>query len=174
MRGELALMVKEIEHVRSPHGHLYIPSDTYEGTDRNRAVDILCFVSPGGWFEQNKIRFSRFFLGDCLPVADVENRQISPKAAQKAQANLSDALALRTPYNFLETVFLWHMNESWFDGYVAANKFAYAQESVDLARVGDRCSNATAWRTGIIPNRSTCSRRNSSKKFRTMSLVASL
>jgi hypothetical protein len=135
MRAELALMVNETEYVRHSPKLQYFFSDHSASSGPDRGLALLYLLSPSGWFEQNKIQFSRFFLEDWLPIADVESRQISPKAAQEAQAKLNRAMAFRTPYNVLETVFLSRLNEAWFDGYVAATKFAYAQESVDLARV---------------------------------------
>jgi hypothetical protein len=97
--------------------------------------DFLCYLAPSGWFSQNKIRFSEFYLQKDLPAVSVENRQFLPKLAMDAEADLDASIAHPTPYSALKNVFLSQIRK-WFNAkFIPTMKFAATQESVDLARV---------------------------------------
>ena len=137
MRGEAAAtakMIDYVEHTRKvtpflnlfnngePHGFL--------------GIDFVCYLAPSGWFHQNQIRFVEFYLEQCVPVVNAEKREVSPAAAKNAQAHLDEVTAHPTPYNALQSLFFQPVRKYIFDKNASADRFARAQASVDLARVG--------------------------------------
>jgi tetratricopeptide (TPR) repeat protein len=89
---------------------------------------IIWHSIPSGWFYQNQLRCSRFMIQQYLPLADLEHRIVSPASVRHADAAVGLEFRHVSPYNRLESLLL-----PAFGG--AVKKFAYAQTSVDLARV---------------------------------------
>ncbi len=132
MRGEVVFTVKTVDFIRQTRN---LSSFSGNAQTMSPWVDKICFASPNGWFRQNQIRFAEFYLQQCLPIADPENRTISPKAARQAQTYMNASVARVGPYNILPHIFLPLAESMNADRAFGANKFAFAQESVDLARV---------------------------------------
>ena len=91
-------------------------------------IRILCHLIPGGWFYQNQFRCARSLVEQSLPMVDLEQRVVSPAATRRAGAAFDLEFRHASPYNFLERMLLPGLG-------AALRKFAYGQESVDLARV---------------------------------------
>jgi len=91
-------------------------------------IRILCHLIPSGWFYQNQFRCARSLVEQSLPMVDLERRVISPAATRRAGATFDLEFRHASPYNFLERMLLPGLG-------AALRKFAYGQESVDLARV---------------------------------------
>ena len=89
---------------------------------------LLYDLCPNGWFYQNELSVSRFFDTWYLPLADEKNRTVSPAAARAVDDAVGREFNHRTPENFLEKWLLPALGN-------ALKRFAYGQESVDLARV---------------------------------------
>jgi len=136
IRGEVIFSAKMTDYIRrtrkiTPYLNLFNNSSL----SGSPWWDFLCYLAPSGWFNQNKIRFSEFYLQKDLPAASAENRQFLPKLAMEAEADLDASIAHPTPYNALKNVFLSQLRK-WFTGkFIPTMKFAATQESVDLARV---------------------------------------
>ena len=89
---------------------------------------LLYYWCPNGWFYQNELTISRFYDAWYLRLADETNRTVSPAAARAVDDAVERELSHRTPENFFEKWVLPALGN-------AVKKFAYGQESVDLARV---------------------------------------
>lgn len=134
VRGQTAGTISFISHVErvrkiSPY------ADFLDQAHHARALDWLCFVSPSGWFRQNQIGFSQLYLRDVLPVVDAEKQLVSPTSADAAQSRLNETAAHPTPYNWMQHVVFLPTKKWFFEKHVSVDKFAYAQNSVNLARM---------------------------------------
>ena len=89
---------------------------------------ILWRCIPSGWLYQNQFRCARMMVEFYLPVADVNQRIISPAATHRAEAGVETDTKYHTPFNAIERLFLPALGN-------AARKFANGQSSADLARV---------------------------------------
>jgi hypothetical protein len=149
VRGERAMEIANIEFIRHPD--LYNPrwkqprfyflapifspvhmlSDlSGPGSDENSKMGFQLLalgLGPSGWLVQNELRIARFDTKWYLPIVDQETKTISPAKVHAAGDALGKEIRHRTPENILETLFIpnWHN---------AAEKFAYAQSSANLAR----------------------------------------
>jgi tetratricopeptide (TPR) repeat protein len=128
MRGEMVLCQEGIiDYLRRHPGQ--ISNMSYDGDSKRPAPTIsISYLIPSGWFFQNQLRCSRFMVQQYLPLADLERRIIAPASLRHANAALDSEFRHASAYNRLEVMFL-----PAFGG--AVKKFAYAQTSVDLARV---------------------------------------
>jgi hypothetical protein len=132
IRGEAAGTTAMVDYLRHRRkiGEYF---DLFQsGGQDHSGWNYLGYVAPSGWFRQNQLRLAEFYLQQCLPTVDTETRTFSPNAAKQAEANLETAMAHMTAYNFLVHVIFSPVKE-WFTH--ADRKFAYGQESADLARV---------------------------------------
>jgi hypothetical protein len=134
MRSEAVATAKLIDHIQ--HTRKISPFLDMFNQHGFPGIDFVYYLAPSGWFNQNQIRFSKFYLEQCAPVVDLEKREVSPAAAEKAQANLDEATSHPTPYNALQSVFYQPVQKWLFDKNASVDRFARAQASVDLARVG--------------------------------------
>jgi tetratricopeptide (TPR) repeat protein len=89
---------------------------------------IIWRLIPRGWIYQNQLRCARPMVEWYLPAADTNQRIISPTTTRQADAAVEAQTKHRNPYNIAESLFLPALGS-------CARKFAYGQESVDLARV---------------------------------------
>jgi tetratricopeptide (TPR) repeat protein len=128
LRGEMVLCQEGIiDYLRRHPEQISAMSDAGDSTQPAPAVSIN-YLIPSGWFYQNQFRCSRFMVQQYLPLADLEHRIISPASLRHANAALDLEFRHVSAYNRLEAMFF-----PAFGG--AVKKFAYAQTSVDLARV---------------------------------------
>jgi hypothetical protein len=125
MRGELALCQGGIfDYLRRQPEQLRGLSDSLPPVLERVVVH---FVSSG-WLYQNQLRCARPMVELLIPVADVNQGIISPAAASRAVAGIEADTKHTTPYNIIEKLLLDALGSS-------TRRFAYGQESVDLARV---------------------------------------
>ncbi|MGH7989832.1 MAG: hypothetical protein ACREDS_06580, partial [Limisphaerales bacterium] len=85
-------------------------------------------MGPSGWFYQNELRLARFDTKWYLPIVDEDAKTISPAKVRAADDALKLEIRHRTPENILEALFIPNWSK-------AAERFAYAQNSTDLARI---------------------------------------
>jgi hypothetical protein len=105
------------------------------GPSGNQVIDYAFHLLPAGWFRQNKISFTEFYLRGCLPAADPQKREFLPHVARQAVTNFNQSMAHPNPGNLAMRTLLSPIR-SWIgDQNTLVRKFAYAQESADLARV---------------------------------------
>lgn len=129
-----ASIIGYIEHTREVSPFLQMFA---QGNPQSRfsKLDFICRVVPSGWFYQNQIRICGFYLQQCAPAVNPEQRQVSPKAAEQAQASLEAATARLKPYNALQYMFFQPVKQWSFEHNISVDKFAHAQTAIDLARV---------------------------------------
>jgi tetratricopeptide (TPR) repeat protein len=128
MRGEMVLcQIGNIEYLRRfPE---QTPNLAGENNSRPPFIErIVWRLIPNGWFYQNELRCARMMLEQCLPAADMERMVVSPTAVRRAGAVVEADLTHPGPYNILERMLFPALG-------AATKKFAWGQESVNLARV---------------------------------------
>ncbi|HTV62998.1 MAG TPA: hypothetical protein VMH30_10575, partial [Verrucomicrobiae bacterium] len=128
MRGERGCQISAVEFIQRNPRRL---SEIWGGSDQTPLglLPLLLYSSiPSGWFYQNELRVCRFYETQYLPIVDETNRTVSPSAVRAADYAIRRETRHLTPETFL---FPWLLP----DLSAAVKKFAYAQESVDLARV---------------------------------------
>jgi hypothetical protein len=95
---------------------------------KETAKRVVFLLAPSSVFYENKLNYARIYQQSLLPIVNIENRTVSPGKAAKFSAEVGK------------------LNEHWFpNNRLAYNllpslesmlrKFAYAQSSVDMARV---------------------------------------
>lgn len=132
MRGERGMDSGIIDYLRHAHNQLQAIADLSSDCNANKSgiyfeVVALAF-GPSGWYDQSKLRMGRFFERWYLRVADEQKRVFSPTAAQSADAALQAEIKHWNPCRLLEVLLLPALG-NW------SKKCAYAQSSVDLARL---------------------------------------
>jgi hypothetical protein len=134
MRGEMVLcQIGNIEYLRRLPEQL--PNLVGEGGSETRRMAQICRLIPDGWFYQNELRCARLMLEFYLPTVDPNQGMVSPSGVRKADAAAEADVKHHNPYNVLERLLLPALGP-------ASRKFAWDQESVDLARVAcalERC-----------------------------------
>jgi hypothetical protein len=135
IRGERALCIGDIEFFRHPHDQIFkrpllylIQEMSNEGEDSHMSFQMLALsFGPSGWIDQNELRIAQFETKWYLPIVDQETQIISPAKVRAASNALDREIRHRTLENVLETLLMPSLGG-------AAEKFAHAQSSVDLAR----------------------------------------
>jgi len=128
MRGEMGLQGGNIDYLIHHRRELSNIGFESGGSPPPRFISSLI---PTGWFYQNRLNCARMMVEYDIPRADVNQHIVSPAGVRRAeQAQRAEQRRTRrtTPYNFLEKLMLPALGN-------AVKKFAYAQSSVDLARV---------------------------------------
>jgi hypothetical protein len=153
MRGERALEIANIEFLRHPHNYpqelglrrprYYFLAPMFSlaqmlsnmssdnGDNENSQMDFQMLAlsfGPSGWVDQNELRMAQFETKWYLPIVDKKTQTVSPTKVRASSDALDREMRHRSPENVLETLFMPALG-----GIV--EKFAYAQSSVNLARV---------------------------------------
>ena len=130
MRGEMAFQGGMIEYLRRHPEEIPGLSFNDEGNCNGPQpfpARIVWHMIPSGWFYQNRLRSAQLMVNSYIPLADVNQKTVSPTSVRHADEVLSAEAKTTTPYNLLERMMLPSLG-------ACAKKFAYAQASVDLAR----------------------------------------
>lgn len=88
---------------------------------------------PSGWFDFEKVNFSRFFDEFVMPSIDVENRRISPGACQQTEKKMSAELNQSQALLFFQHRAFCSLLVPGTLG--VARKTAFAQTAVDTAAI---------------------------------------
>ncbi len=127
MRGERACNLAGVEYLRQSRNLTVL--DNLGNVPRRKSKFSLLRLVPNGWFYQNELTIARMHQEWTLPLVDLEGRTVSPGAVRENEAAHNAQLQHFSFYNtFARLLF------PALEG--AVKKFAHAQESVDLARVG--------------------------------------
>jgi hypothetical protein len=136
MRSEAVFVTRMIDNVQRTHQlDWYLNTFNAASPPAQKIIDGACVIAPVGWFQENKLSFSKFYLDDCLPLVDMEHRTVSPKAIDAAETKLWNDLHPPGPYNVLQNLFLLPTGKFMGDKYVPTERFVYAQVCVHLTRV---------------------------------------
>jgi tetratricopeptide (TPR) repeat protein len=129
MRGEFTHHDVAIENWhRHPEQIFFYSGDNDNGRVMPFPARIAWRLIPNGWFYQNRLRCARMVVEFYIPLADTNQEVISPTATRHADAVVEADTKHRNPYNMIEILLLPALGK-------ATERFAYGQESVDLARV---------------------------------------
>jgi tetratricopeptide (TPR) repeat protein len=129
MRGEMEDQGGTIEYLRRhPEQFFYISGNNYDNQALPFPARIIWQLIPGSVFYQNRLNCARMMVEFYIPLADANQRTISPTLTRRADAAVEAVVRQQNPYNILECMLLPPLGN-------AAKRFAYAQTSVDLARV---------------------------------------
>jgi hypothetical protein len=134
MRGEMGFQDGIVRYLRQ-HSERYLNLTSEDtGNNNNSTVEFLVTAAmvshlvPSGWFYQNQLRCARAVEEFYLPVVDVHQQTLMPALVRRADAAVEKERENLTPFNILESLMLPALGK-------AAERFAYGQESADLARV---------------------------------------
>ncbi len=127
MRGECVCQVASTEYLRRHPEQLYNMGNYSEnGNDQDDFPAFGARLSPSGWFYQNQLCSAKFILEKLVPIADLQQRTVSPGLVRQADQSLQ---AMRiTPYTLLSKKFLPSLGN-------CVRKFALAENTVNLTRI---------------------------------------
>ena len=129
MRGEAGLQGGIIECLHQhPEQMMDISSENYNGHKMPFLARIIWQMIPSSWFDQSRRRCARMMVEFYIPLADENQRTISPALTRRANAAFEADIKHHSPYNLLERMLLPALGN-------AVKKFAHAQTSADSARV---------------------------------------
>ena len=124
MRGERTCAIAAFERERITRE--YRTSEESFGT--NKTVTVSLRFMPSAFFYQNELAFARLHEQFVLPLVDLTNRVVSPALAQAAAAAVKSLGQTYSPYKVQALMVFPAISK-------AVEKFAFAQSSIDLARV---------------------------------------
>jgi hypothetical protein len=128
MRGEMVFQGRIIDYLKRHPEELPNMAGNGNPVKRSLAARIRWHLIPSGWYYQNQLRCARPMVELYLPLADTNRGIISPKATLHADAAIQAEIKKPNRYNGIEKMLLPGLGS-------AAKRFAYGQESADLARV---------------------------------------
>jgi hypothetical protein len=120
MRCERAFAIASIENLRRTREMISF--------DQNSEVTNKFTFMPSAFFYQNELSFARMHQQWLLPIVDIDSRIVSPESMRQADQAIQAELKHYSPYK-IEAL----MTGPAIDK--AITKFAFAQSSVDLARI---------------------------------------
>jgi hypothetical protein len=125
VRGERALSMANIDYVRRTRD-LGLFSD---GQDNPSGVAKAAFhLVPNSFFYQNELAIARGHQEWLLPVVDVEQHLVSPQKVELATRSMDKMRTHWSPNTVLAAMLFPSLE-------AAVKRYAYAQSSVDMARV---------------------------------------
>jgi len=122
MRGERACAISTFEIMRHT-GEIVVSS-----ADGNNTTVKMTWM-PNAFFYQNELAFARLYQRYLLPLVNTNSRTISPETWRKIDAQAQAERNYLSPYSTMA-----RMTAPALDA--AVKRFAFAQSSMDLARVG--------------------------------------
>jgi hypothetical protein len=132
MRGEMGCHDGAIDFMLRNRREIF---NLVDSNNKNTPPPFISLLIPSGWFYQNQFRCDRMMAEQFIPLADVNQKNVSPSAVRRAEEVLRGETQKITPYNLLEKMLLPSLGN-------VVKKFAQAQVSVDLARTAialERC-----------------------------------
>jgi len=127
--GERAFSIWTADHLRQTREMgLFEPGDTWIPDRLPRPVQVALFrITPGGWFEQNKLHCSRTLTADIAPLIDPSARRVDFARYRQVEKELDYMKSHRTADSFLVSLLVPSVKNS-------AKNFAHGQTCLDLAR----------------------------------------
>lgn len=122
MRGERNCAISTYENMRRTGEMIISGDDAHIATIKMRWM-------PNAFFYQNELAFARLDQAWLFPMVDIPSRIISPAVQRRIIAEVRAAQKHYSPYTIEARMMVPALD-------AAVNKFAFAQASIDLARVG--------------------------------------
>jgi hypothetical protein len=145
VRGQRAFEIADIEYFQHPRNlssnispffrtiQMFTDMQGDNGENPTTSQILMLGLGPSGWLDQNKLRAARFETKWYLPILDPGTKTISPSRLRAALALFHQETQSPTPENLFERM---SFDSGWRnDAQNEAQKFAYAQSSMNLARV---------------------------------------
>ena len=127
MRGERAWDIANIEYLRRTH-KFDLLNDSGNNRAGQRVQNIVFHLMPNSWFYQNELAVARMYPQWILPSVDTERHMVSPGEVQRSNAAETNELRRLAFYDVFARMLFPALSP-------AVKKFAFGQESTDLARV---------------------------------------
>ncbi|HTB84990.1 MAG TPA: hypothetical protein VK742_15150 [Candidatus Sulfotelmatobacter sp.] len=134
MQGERCFAIACVDHLRRHRTYddfqtmTFTPDSDDNGIKWDVVFDAALYdLVPSGWFYQNETRIGKFYERWIVPSTDPAKHLLLPQYAIE-EDNYLDSIR-RRPWNFFMLMFLPALT-------TAETKFGYAQNEVDMARVG--------------------------------------
>jgi hypothetical protein len=133
MHGEMGFQIGIAQYLRYNSGqYLNLVGDASDYGNMSPAEFMIAtamhfHLVPSGWFYQNQLHCARAMEEYYLPVTDVDQQTFTPALILQAKAAIDKEREHLTLFNILESYLLPGLGG-------AAQKFAKAQSSTDLAR----------------------------------------
>jgi hypothetical protein len=131
MRGERAGDIGIIEYLRHARTSHKISDIFYSIRHNDYGITtgelVVFYFGPDGWHDQTELKISQL-IQRYISVANVDLQILSPTSVSNADAAVNVKIEHPTPFNPMERMLLPALG-------AAAKKFAYSQNSVNLARV---------------------------------------
>ncbi|MGB8369975.1 MAG: hypothetical protein ACLPYZ_13545 [Limisphaerales bacterium] len=124
MKGEKIFAIESVEKQRITREYKTV--DDSSGT--NKIITVSLRLTPSAYFFQNELAFARMCQQWILPLVDAETRVVSPDGLRRADQAVRAEMKHYSPYKIQALMTFPALN-------AAVKKFAFAQASVDLARV---------------------------------------
>jgi hypothetical protein len=124
MKGEKIFAIETCEKQRITREYKTV--DDSSGT--NKIITVSLRLTPSAYFFQNELAFARMCQQRILPLVDTETRVVSPDGLRRADQAVRAEMKHYSPYKVQALMTFPALN-------AAVKKFAFAQASVDLARV---------------------------------------
>jgi hypothetical protein len=124
MKGEKIFAIETCEKQRITREYKTV--DDSSGT--NKIITVSLRLTPSAYFFQNELAFARMCQQRILPLVDTETRVVSPDGLRRADQAVRAEMKHYSPYKVQALMMFPALN-------AAVKKFAFAQASVDLARV---------------------------------------
>jgi hypothetical protein len=125
LRGERVLSMANIEYIRRTRNFgLFAEGENSPSGFSKAAYHLI----PNSLFYQNELAIARGIQEWFLPVADVGQHVVSPQRVELATTNIDQMRVHWSPNTVLAAMMLPGLERS-------SQRFAYAQSSVDMARV---------------------------------------
>jgi hypothetical protein len=124
MKGEKIFAIESVEKQRITREYKTV--DDRSGT--NKIITVSLRLTPNAYFFQNELAFARMCQQWILPLVDAETRVVSPDGLRRADQAVRAEMKHYSPYKVQALIMFPALN-------AAVKKFAFAQASVDLARV---------------------------------------
>ena len=124
MRGEMVFATDTLENQRLTRKY----ETTVAEAGKTKAVTISLRFMPAAFFYQNELACARLNEQFLRPLVEVTNRLVSPAAVRQANTAVAAELKHYSPYKIEAGMSFPAISR-------AVAKFAFAQVSVDLARV---------------------------------------
>lgn len=128
MHGEMMFQDGILRFIRRHPEKFTNLSGPVNESNPNFFLTLFLTLAPSGWYYQNELRCARVMEQSYLPAADVQNQTVDPALIRQADAMIDDERQHPGPFNLLENMMLPALS-------AAARKFAFAQNSVELAQV---------------------------------------
>jgi hypothetical protein len=125
MRGERTCAIETIETERLTRE---MKSDIQNVERAEVIVTNSLRLMPSAYFYQNELAFARMYEQYVLPLVDLTNRMVSVAAYNTVEADIEAQMKHYSPYTIQALALFPAVSK-------AVERFAFAQASVDLARV---------------------------------------